>query len=84
MLHEVRQYGRWLRDNYADLEHKEVYQTFVVLVVVLLALGVYTYVIEGLAFEFFIQVIDVMLVCYLLWRVEMLSELVSYFQLENI
>lgn len=75
MVHEVRQYGRWLRDNYADLAHKEIWQTFVVLIVVLLALGVYTYVIEGLAYEFFIQVIDVMLVCYLLWRVETLSDL---------
>ena len=75
MLHEVRQYGRWLHDNYADLAHKEVWQAFLVLTVVLLALGVYTYVIEGLAFEFFIQVIDVMLVCYLLWRVETLSDL---------
>ena len=75
MLHEVRQYGRWLRDNYADLLHKEIWQTFVVLIVVLLALGVYTYAIEGLAYEYFIQVIDVMLVCYLLWRVETLSDL---------
>ena len=75
MLHEVRQYGRWLRDNYADLAHKEVWQAFVVLIVVLLALGVYTYAIEGLAYEYFIQVIDVMLVCYLLWRVETLSDL---------
>ena len=25
MVYAVRQYGRWLRDNYADLEHKEVW-----------------------------------------------------------
>ena len=75
MVREVRQYGRWLHDNYADLAHKEVWQAFLVLTAVLLALGVYTYVIEGLAFEFFIQAIDVMLVCYLLWRVETLSDL---------
>ena len=75
MVREIRQYGRWLRDNYADLEHKEVWQTFVVLTIVLLALGVYTYAIEGIAYEYFIQVIDVMLVCYLLWRVETLSDL---------
>ena len=75
MVREVRQYGHWLRDNYADLEHKEVWQTFVVLTIVLLALGVYTYAIEGMAYEYYIQVIDVMLVCYLLWRVETLSDL---------
>ena len=68
MVREVRQYGRWLRDNYADLEHKEVWQTFVVLTIVLLALGVYTYAIEGLAYEYFIQVIDVMLVFSLVTR----------------
>lgn len=28
MVREVRQYGRWLRDNYADLEHKEVWESF--------------------------------------------------------
>ena len=31
MVRALRQYGRWLRDNYADLEHKEVWQSFVVL-----------------------------------------------------
>ena len=33
MVREVRQYGRWLRDNYADLEHKEVWQSLLVLAV---------------------------------------------------
>ena len=27
MTQAVRRYGRWLRDNYVDLEHKEVWQT---------------------------------------------------------
>ena len=30
MVREVRRYGRWLRDNYADLEHKEVWQSFLI------------------------------------------------------
>ena len=34
MVFEVRQYGRWLRDNYADLEHKEVWQSLLVLAVI--------------------------------------------------
>ena len=34
MVRALRQYGRWLRDNYADLEHKEVWQSFVVLAIV--------------------------------------------------
>ena len=37
----LRQYGRWLLDNYADLEHKEVWQSFVVLTVILLIFGFY-------------------------------------------
>ena len=28
MVRALRQYGHWLRDNYADLEHKEVWQSF--------------------------------------------------------
>ena len=35
MVRATRQYGRWLRDNYADLEHKEVWQSFLVLAIIL-------------------------------------------------
>ena len=36
MVRSLRRYGRWLRDNFADLEHKEVWQSFVVLAIMLL------------------------------------------------
>ncbi len=36
MSFSVRRYGRWLRDNYADLENKEVWQSFLILVVLIL------------------------------------------------
>ena len=75
MICAVRRYGHWLRDNYADLEHKEVVQAFVVLAVIILSLGVYTCVVEGLVYEYFIQIMNVVLVCYLLWRVETLNDL---------
>jgi len=75
MVRAVRQYGRWLRDNYADLEYKEVWHSFVVLALTLLGLGIYTFTVEGLALEYVIQLIDVVLVCYLVWRVETLSDL---------
>ena len=42
MVREIRQYGRWLRDNYADLEHKEVWQSFVVLAIILLVYIIYS------------------------------------------
>ena len=41
MVREVRRYGRWLRDNYADLEHKEVWQSFVVLAVIFVVCDFY-------------------------------------------
>ena len=75
MIHEVRRYGCWLRDNYADLEHKEVWQSFVVLAVMLLGFGIYSFEIGGLANKYIVQVNNIILICYLLWRVESLSDL---------
>ena len=75
MVRAVRQYGRWLRDNYADLEHKEVWQSVLVLAVILLVFGIYVSGSDSLTYEFIIQVCGIVLVCYLLWRVETLSDL---------
>ena len=75
MVRAVRQYGRWLRDNYADLENKEVWQSFVVLAVVVLVFGIYASGVGGPAYEYIIQVCGILLICYLLWRVETLSDL---------
>jgi len=75
MVVAVRQYGRWLRDNYADLEHKEVWQSFLVLAAILLMFGIYASGFGGMVYEYIVQVCGIFLVCYLLWRVETLSEL---------
>ena len=75
MVLAVRQYGRWLRDNYADLEHKEVWQSFLVLAAILLMSGIYASGFGGMVYEYIVQVCGIFLVCYLLWRVETLSEL---------
>ena len=75
MVRALRQYGRWLRDNYSDLEHKELRQSFVVLGATLLGLVIYASEIGGPAYDYVLQTMDVVLVCYLLWRVETLSEL---------
>ena len=56
MVREVRRYGRWLRDNYADLEHKEIWQSFVVLAVILLGFGIYAFEIGNLANKYIVQV----------------------------
>ena len=83
MVHALRQYGRWLRDNYADLEHKEVWQSFVVLAVMLLVFGSYMLSDSAPAYEYALQLVVVLLVGYLLWRVETLSDL-SIFQQQDL
>ena len=75
MVCAIRQYGRWLRDNYADLEHKEVWQNFLVLGIFLLVYVIYSLDEGGLIFEYAMEVTDVILICYLVWRVETLSDL---------
>ena len=75
MVRATRQYGRWLRDNYADLEHKEVWQSFVVLAFILLLVVFYAFVSESLLSQYAMQVIGNVLIGYLLWRVETLSDL---------
>ena len=75
MVRAVRQYGRWLRDNYADLEHKEVWQSLLVLAVIMLLFCYYVSGYGGMAYEFIVQVCGIALVAYLLWRVETLQDL---------
>jgi len=75
MVRATKEYGRWLRDNYADLEHKEVWQSFVVLAVIILVFGIYSFSSKGQAYLYVQQMNDIILICYLLWRVETLSDL---------
>ncbi len=75
MVRAIRQYGRWLRDNYADLEHKEVWQGFVILAIYFLVYAIYSLDVGDLILEYAMEVIIIILVCYLLWRVETLSDL---------
>ena len=75
MVREVRRYGRWLRDNYADLEHKEVSQSLVVMAIILF---VFVFYVAGYglpAYEYVTQMVGTILICFLLWRVETLSDL---------
>ena len=75
MVRAMIQYGHWLRDNYADLEHKEVWQSFVVLAIFFLVYTIYSLDVGELIYEYALDVIIIVLVCYLLWRVETLSDL---------
>ena len=75
MVCALRQYGRWLRDNYADLGHKEVWQSFVVLAIILLMFVVYALTNENQIFIYVMLVITAVFICYLLWRVETISDM---------
>ena len=68
----VRQYGRWLRDNYADLERKEVWQSHVLTVVFLLLFIFYALIDSSVTLFFVLHLIALVLFVFLLWRVETL------------
>lgn len=72
----VRSYRRWLRDNYADLEHKEIWQSLLVLAVFLLFFIMYSSTTEGSRVLVYLLQIDcIIIVALLLWRVETLQQL---------
>ena len=83
MVRATQQYGRWLRDNYADLEHKEVWQSLVVLATILLGFCLYMFELQGLIYKYAAQVNNIILTCFLVWRVETLSDL-SISQSQNL
>lgn len=76
MFFSVRRYGNWLRDNYADLENKEVWQSLLILAVFLLFFIMYSSVTEGnRVLVYLLQVDCIIIVVLLLWRVETLQQL---------
>ena len=74
MVVAVRQYGRWLRDNYADLEHKEVWVSLTLLIGLMLLLMCYEYT-DNYVMCTIAHLIGFPLAGLLLWRVETLSNL---------
>ena len=84
MVREVRQYGRWLRDNYADLEHKEVWLSLLVLAVIMFLFVYYVTGYGSITYEYIIQVSELLLIGHLLWRVETLQDLNLPISSENI
>ena len=73
----VRHYGRWLRDNFSDLEHKEVWQSLLFAVGLFVVYEVYTSNGGELFREYLSQVITLVIIAFLVWRVETLEELES-------
>ena len=79
----LRQYGRWLLDNYADLERKEVWQSLVFIIALLAVYVVYTSNAGELVREYLSQVITIVIIAFLLWRVETLQELETWEETNN-
>ena len=71
----LRQYGRWLLMNYADLEHKQVWQSLALALVFFAIYGLYTSNMGALSREYLSQVLTVAIVAFLVWRAETLEEL---------
>jgi len=74
MVVAVRQYGRWLRDNYADLEHKEVWVSLTLLIGLMLLLMSFEYT-DNYVMSTIAHLTGFPLAGLLLWRVETLPSL---------
>lgn len=70
----IRRYGRWLNDNYADLEHKRVWLSQVVAFFCMLVLVLYV-VADNMVLIYWLHIFDLVLVFLLVWRVETLPDL---------
>jgi AraC-like DNA-binding protein len=82
-IRAVRQYGRWLLDNYADLERKEVWQSLVAITCILLMFVAYKVNCGGMLMEYVTQINTLIIIGFLLWRVETLQTLESSVPLTN-
>ena len=74
-IHALKQYGRWLHENYADLEHKEVWQSLLFVVVLLVIHELYSTNPGEIEKEFLAQFYTLFIIAFLIWRVETLQEL---------
>ncbi len=77
MVFAIRTYGRWLRDNFADLEHKEFWQSILVVSVFLLTLLFYNSSSDNKIYFYAIQAVNILVVGLMMWRVETLRHLDS-------
>ncbi len=74
MVVAVRQYGRWLHDNYADLEHEEVWLSLTLLIGLMILLMSFEYT-DNYVMSTIAHLIGFPLAGLLLWRVETLKDL---------
>ena len=74
-IYSLVRYGRWLHENYADLEHKEVWQSLLFVVAVFAVYEAYFTNPGEMAREYLAQVNTIVIIVFLLWRVETLQTL---------
>ena len=74
MVVAIRQYGRWLNDNYADLENKKVWLSQTVALISMLLFALYVLATDMILI-WLVHVVVLVLIALLLWRVETLPEL---------
>ena len=74
MVVAIRHYGRWLNDNYADLENKKVWLCQAVALVSMLLFVLYVFATD-MVLIWLIHILELVLVGLLLWRVETLPKL---------
>ena len=72
MTFAVQKYSKWLRDNYADLENKEVWQSMLLMLAILLMFVCYKSNYGGFLSEYIVQINTIILIGFLVWRVETL------------
>ena len=77
MVVAIRQYERWLNDNYADLENKKVWLCQAVALVCMLLFVLYVLATD-MVLIWLIHIIELVLVGLLLWRVETLPRLSAF------
>ena len=73
-IHALIQYGRWLRENYADLEHKEVWQSLLLAASLFVVYEIYFTNPGEMAKEYLAQIETLAIIVFLLWRVETLQD----------
>ena len=74
MIFSIRQYGRWLNDNYADLENKRVWLCQAVALGCMLLFMLYVLATD-IVLIWLVHFIELVIVVLLLWRVESLPRL---------
>ena len=82
MVFAISRYGRWLNDNYADLENKKVWLSQAVSLVCMLLFVIYVLATE-MVFFWLIHIFELVLVGLLLWRVDTLPQLEDKTQVQD-